>query len=425
MNILTLNCWSHTINYRLFNWEEKTVLASGTVERVALDGSFITQTAAGRENYCLEVECPDHCCAISNITSMLTDPQHGVLNDAKQITAVGHRVAHGGEKFNRSVVVDDHILDDIRQLRHLAPLHNAPNISGIEAALEFLPDIPHVLIFDTAFHLTMPEFAYIYPLPYEWYQKYGVRRYGFHGPSHLYLSRRFAALINKPAAECNLITIHIDKGVSLCAIRKGESIDTSMGMTPLEGAVMDTRSGDIDPGITAFVMQELNLSAQEMEAVLNQKSGISGITGRHINRRQLLNAAMDGDCRAKLALEIESYRLRKYIGAYLAAVGPLDGIVFTSGTGETEWFARELVLNGLECLGILLDQEKNRAVLPDSREAKISAANSPITTYVIHSDEELVFAEDVAAILSKSYHSHTDCNYTFTRPDFVPLISAV
>jgi acetate kinase len=319
------------------------------------------------------------------------------------------------------MAIDSHVLETIRKLKQLAPHHNAANIAGIEAAVKLLPHITQVAIFDTSFHATMPDFAYIYPLPYEWYKKYGVRRYGFHGPSHIYLSRRAACLLGKPANTCNLITIHVDKGVSLCAIRGGVSVDTSMGLTPLEGAVMETRCGDIDAGILPYMMQKLHLSPQEMELVLNQKSGISGITGLSKERRHILQAAIEGHAKCKLALEIEAYRLKKYIGAYLAVVGPLDAVVFTTGAGESEWFVRELTLEGLECFGILLDREKNRAVRSEQRETFISEEGSPIKILVVPTNEELVFAEDVTAILSGNYSAIINHEYSFGRSDFVHL----
>ncbi|GFE62625.1 acetate kinase [Geobacter sp. AOG2] len=425
MNILTLSCWSHSIKYHLFSWGGESLLAAGLVKRVGLGGTSITIEVPGRTAETEDVEFVDHLAAVALILETLSDPRYGVDGEAAQIGAVGHRVAHGGERFHHSVVIDDQVLDAIRDLQQLAPLHNAANIAGIEAAMGLLPHLPQVAIFDTAFHVTMPDFAYIYPLPYEWYKKFGVRRYGFHGPSHIYLSRRAAMLLGKPADACNLITIHIDKGVSLCAIRNGASIDTSMGLTPLEGAVMETRSGDFDAGITAFIMQQMNLSAREMESILNQKSGIRGITGWNAERRQILEAAVGGYPRCRLALEMEAYRLKKYIGAYLAAVGPLDAVVFTSGAGELEWFARELALGGLECFGVLPDPERNRAIRSEREEALITGDASPVKVFVIPTDEELVFAQDVTAILSGEYSDHLHYDYSFGRPGFVPLQSAV
>jgi len=420
MNILTLSCWSNSIKYHLFSWGGESLLAAGSVKRVGLGGTSNSLKVAGREVETRDVEFLDHQGAVALILDTLNDPSYGVSDEAGRISAVGHRVAHGGERFHHSEVIDEQVLDAIRELQQLAPLHNAANIAGIEAGAELLPHIPHVAIFDTAFHVTMPDFAYVYPLPYEWYKNFGVRRYGFHGPSHLYLSRRAATLLGKPAAGCNLVTIHIDKGVSLCAIRNGVSIDTSMGLTPLEGAVMETRSGDFDAGITAFVMQQLNLSAREMESILNQKSGIRGITGLHAERRQVLEAASAGDARCLLALEMEAYRLKKYIGAYSAAVGPVDAVVFTTGAGEWEWFARELALRGLECFGILPDQERNRTAGSDRKEALITSDASPVKVFVIPTDEELVFAQDVTAILSGEYSGHLHHGYSFARPGFVP-----
>ncbi len=425
MNILTLNCWSHSIRYRLFAWDRREILAEGTLERVAIGDSFISHRVPGRDTFCRDEECGDHRSAVAFILATLTDPGCGVLADAGQIAAIGHRVVHGGEKFHRSVVIDGRVLAALRKLQHLAPLHSAPNIAGIEAAQALLPGIPHVAIFDTAFHQTMPEHAYIYPLPYEWYENYGIRRYGFHGPSHLYLAKRAAVLLGKPAAECNLVTIHIDRGVSLCAIRNGVSIDTSMGLTPLEGAIMGTRCGDIDPGILPFMMRETELTARDMEGVLNQKSGLCGIAGRYLDRRHMLDGALDGDERCRLALEMEAYRLRKYIGAYLAAVGPLDGVVFTAGVGTTEWLARERTLAELGCFGIRLDRDRNRYASLQGGEVLISTDDSAIRVFVIPSDEELVFAEDVAAILAGKHGDHLRFGYSFGEADFTPLTGAM
>lgn len=423
MNILTITSWSHAIKYHLYSRDGWALLAFGVIERVDLGNSCIQQTVPDRERFSQETSNNDHQSAVALIIAALTDPQHGVIAHAAEISAVGHRVVHGGECFRHSVQIDDQILASIRELHHLAPQHLTPNIAGIEAALLHLPAIPHVAVFDTAFHFTLPESAYRYPLPYDWCEKYGVRRYGFHGPSHLYLSRRGAMLLNKPIEDCNLITIHLDRGVSLSAIRNGLSVDTSMGMTPLEGAVMETRCGDIDPGIHAYMMQELNLSALEMEQILNHKSGIAGITGQRRSRQHFLQAALDGEFRSKLALEIEVYRLKKYIGAYLAIVGPLDAIVFTSGTGSLEWFLREMVLSGLDCFEIRLDRDRNRAIRLEQEEVEISAAGSLVRLFVMPTNEELVIAEDVAAIHSGVYRGHQHYEYSFAAADFVPAAS--
>lgn len=419
MTILTLTCWTHSLKYHLFSRDAGSVLAAGTVERVALGSSFIRHTVPGRRTSYRETEIDSHESAVSLILATLTDPLQGVIAAAGEISAVGHRVAHGGAEFRHSVRIDAKVLDAIRELQHLAPLHTAPNVAGIEAAQGHLPDIPHVAIFDTAFHQSMPEVAYLYPLPYTWYEKHGVRRYGFHGPSHFYLSRRAAVLLDKPAESCNLITIHLDRGVSLCAIKNGLSIDTSMGMTPLEGVVMETRCGDIDPGIHAYISQVLDLSPQELEQVLNQKSGILGLTGRRLGRQHFMDAVLDGDPRCKRALEIEAYRIRKYIGAYLAIIGPLDAVVFTVGTAAAESLVREKVLEGLECLGIRLDLEKNRALRSGQDEVEVTGADSPVRTFVIPTNEELVYAEEVAAVSSGVLSAHHD--YSFARRDFVPF----
>ncbi|MBW4054329.1 MAG: acetate kinase [Proteobacteria bacterium] len=420
MNILTLNCWSNSIKYHLFSWGGRTLLAAGLVKRIGLGGASISLKVPGRKLETQHMAFVDHQGAVQLILEALAAPRNGVSDEAKLISAVGHRVAHGGESFHHSMVIDDQVLDTIRDLKQLAPLHNAANIAGIEAALELLPGIPQVAIFDTTFHVTMPDYAYIYPLPYEWYSKHGIRRYGFHGPSHLYLSRRAASLLGKPADSCNLITIHIDKGVSLCAIKGGISIDTSMGLTPLEGAVMETRCGDIDAGILPLMMQQLNLSAQEMEHILNQKCGIVGISGRNTDRRHILEAAVENNAKCRLAMEIEAHRLKKYIGAYSAVAGPLDAVVFTAGVGELEWFARELVLEGLECFGILPDSERNHAIRGEWEETLITRDASPVKVFVIPTNEELVFAEDVASLLSGDYNDHRNYEYSFASPDFVP-----
>ncbi|WP_298434641.1 acetate kinase [Geobacter sp.] len=419
MVILALNCGSSSVKYQLFDWERKEVVAKGMVERVIIGDSFIMHEVPGRETYRKDSECPDHKIAIDLIIKTLTDPEQGVLKEIGEISAVGHRVVHGGEMFTRSVLIDEKVLDAVKEVQHLAPLHNPPNIAGIEAAQAVLPDVPHVAIFDTAFHQTMPEHAYLYPLPYEWYENYGVRRYGFHGTSHLYVSKRAAVLLGKKPADCNIITMHIGNGVSHCAIRGGISVDTSMGLTPLEGAVMGTRCGDIDPAIPAFMMQKENLSAKEIDSILNKKSGVLGITGRYTDRRDVIENAANGDKRCKVALDIEAYRLKKYIGTYMAALGRLDAVVFTAGVGEMGWPIRERTLEGLEWLGIKLDKERNKSAMTRKRETLITTDDSPVKVYVIPTDEELVFTEDVVAILNGTYTDHMQFDYSFARADFV------
>jgi len=388
------------------------------VERVTIGDSFIIHEVPGRDTYREEYECPDHKVAIHLIIKILSDKHYGVVSDMSQISAVGHRVVHGGEKFTCSVRIDDTVLDAIKAVQDLAPLHNPPNISGIEAAQSVLPDVPHIAIFDTAFHQTMPEYAYMYALPYEWYEKYGVRRYGFHGTSHLYVSKRAAVMLGKDPKECNIITMHIGNGVSHSAIKNGISVDTSMGLTPLEGAVMGTRCGDLDPAIPAFIMEKEELSAKQIDSVLNKKSGILGLTGQFTDRRDVIEGAEEGDLRCKLALDVEAYRLKKYIGAYAAATGGIDAVVFTAGVGEMGALIREKTLEGLEFMGILLDKEKNRKTMTRKAETVITTPDSPVKVFVIPTDEELVFTEDVVAILEGTYTDHMNFKYSFSSPEF-------
>lgn len=418
MDILALNCGSSSVKYQLYDWAKKEVIAKGMVERVTIGDSFIIHEVPGRETYREEYECPDHKVAIHLIIKTLVDKEYGVVDEITQISAVGHRVVHGGEKFNCSVVIDDNVLDAIKEVQHLAPLHNPPNISGIEAAQSVLPDVPHIGIFDTAFHQTLPEYAFMYPVPYEWYENYGVRRYGFHGTSHLYVSKRAAVLLNKDPKDCNIITMHIGNGVSHTAIKGGVSIDTSMGLTPLEGAIMGTRCGDIDPAIPMFIQQQEDLTAQEVDNILNKKAGVLGITGQFTDRRDVIEGAEEGDARCKLALEMEAYRLKKYIGSYCAALGRLDAVVFTAGVGEMGWMIRELALDGLDHIGIKLDKEVNKNTMTRKRETDITTPDSPIKVFVIPTDEELVFTEDVVAILEKTYTDHMNFTYSFSSKDF-------
>ncbi len=418
MDILALNCGSSSVKYQLYDWSKQKVVAKGMVERVTIGDSYIIHEVPGRETYREEYECPDHKTAVHLIVKILIDSTHGVVADMKSISAVGHRVVHGGEKFACSVQIDDNVLNAIKEVQHLAPLHNPPNIAGIEAAQANLPDVPHIAIFDTAFHQTIPEAAYTYPLPHEWYTDHGVRRYGFHGTSHLYVSKRAAVLLNKQPENCNIITMHIGNGVSHTAIKNGVSVDTSMGLTPLEGAVMGTRCGDIDPAIPAFIMERENLSPKDIDNVLNKKSGIYGITGEFTDRRDVIEAAEAGNKKCQLALEIEGYRLKKYIGSYFAALGRLDAVVFTAGVGEMGWLIREKALEGLEPMGIILDKEVNRNTMTRKVETTITTPDSPVKVFVIPTNEELVFVEDVVAILEDTYTDHMKFEYSFTKKDF-------
>ncbi|WP_242820266.1 acetate kinase [Deferrivibrio essentukiensis] len=414
MKILALNCGSSSVKYQLFDWEAKQVVAKGVVERVGIGDSFIIHEVPGRETYRNEYECHDHNTAINLIVNTLESKEHGVIEKIVEISAVGHRVVHGGERFKSSVLIDDEVIKAIEDVQHLAPLHNPPNLAGIRAAKAVLPDVPHVAIFDTAFHQSMPDYAYTYAVPYEWYKDFGVRRYGFHGTSHLYVSKRAAVLLGKDPKDCNIITMHIGNGVSHTAIKKGKSVDTSMGLTPLEGAVMGTRCGDLDPAVPLFMQQQLNVSAKDMDNILNKKSGILGITGKYTDRRDVLEHIEDEE-RCRLAIEIEAYRLKKYIGAYYAVLGRVDAIVFTAGVGENAGVIRQKALEGLEELGIKVDKEKNLKTFSKSGETEISTPDSKVKVFVIPTNEELVFVEDVVAILQNTYKDHTEYPYSFLK----------
>jgi acetate kinase len=418
MIILALNCGSSSVKYQLYDWDKREIMTRGNVERIGLDNSFITHEEPGKDIYKAEYNCPTHEEAIKLIINTLSDKEVGVVKDISAISAVGHRVVHGGERFSRSVLISDEVIAAIKEFADLAPLHNPHNISGIEAAKSILPGVPQIAVFDTAFHQTMPPYAYIYPLPYEWYKMYGVRRYGFHGTSHLYVSRRAAAILGKRPEEVNVITMHVGNGVSIAAVKKGISVDTSMGLTPLEGAVMGTRCGDIDPAIILFMIEKEGFYAHQLDMILNKKSGLLGITGKYFDRRDVDRSAEAGDERAKLAQEIESYRLKKYIGAYAAAMEGLDAIVFTAGAGELNHMLRERVISGLEFLGVELDKEKNKEGSSREKETIISADHSKVKVMVIPTDEELVFVEDVAATLENRYDIHTKFTYSFQDPKF-------
>jgi len=419
MIILSLNCGSSSVKYRLYDNDKKVTLATGIVERVTIGKSYIQQSGLGREPITIQHECPTHREAIKLIIDTLLDPKIGVIDDLKKISAVGHRVVHGGEEFKKSVIITDKTIETFKKLFSLAPLHNPPNVLGIEAAREVLPGIPHMAIMDTAWHQTMPPHAYMYALPYDWYTKYSVRRYGFHGTSLLYVAKRAALLLGKDPFDCNLVCLHIGNGVSANAIKKGCSYDTSMGLTPLEGLVMGTRAGDHDAAIDLMIMEKEGKTPKEMNDILNKKSGLLGITGKHTDRRDVQKAADEGDERARLAIDLEAYRIKKYIGAYMAAIGGADAIVFTAGVGEMSDLIRERSLEGLEFLGIKLDKAKNRLAKTRNAETEISADDSRVKVFVIPTDEERVFIEDVAALLTGSYDEHTHFSYRFQSPDYV------
>ena len=422
MIVLSLNCGSSSVKYKLYNWTKKEIIAKGIVERVTIGGSFCVHEVNHKEKISIEHDCPNHKEAIKLIRDCIIHPEYGAIKDLSDISSIGHRVVHGGEKFSKSVIINQEIIKTFKELAGLAPLHNPPNIMGIEAAMELLPDIPHVAIMDTAWHQTMPSYVYSYAVPYQWYEKYGVRRYGFHGTSLLYVAKRAAVLLGKDPFKCNLISCHIGNGVSINAVKNGLSYDTSMGFTPLEGAIMGTRAGDHDAALDFYVMQKEGYSPKEIDTILNKKSGILGITGKYVDRRDVLEAASKGDKRAKLAIEMEAYRLKKYIGAYTAALGRLDALVFTAGVGEMSDIIRAKVLEGMDILGIKYDPEKNRIARTRNAESDISAEDSPVKIFIIPTDEELVFVEDVVALVEGIYDLHTNFKYTFQRGDYKNLM---
>jgi acetate kinase len=417
MIILTINCGSSSLKYLLYNWEEKRELARGVVERVTLSGSFIQHKPARGEEIKIEKDCPTHKEALTLVFGLLTDPKIGVIDSLDKINAVGHRVLHGGEKITASIKIDREAIEFFKSIYELGPLHLPPNVTGIEAAMELLGDIPHIAVMDTAFHSSMPEVSYIYPVPYYWYEKYRVRKYGFHGSSHLYVTRRAAVILGKELSETNLVTCHIGNGVSLTAIKNGKSYDHSMGLTPLEGLVMGTRSGSIDPAVVQFVCEKENKKVSEVIDDLNHKSGLLGISGKWTDRRDILREMAKGDKRAELAFEKEVHTLKKFIGAYIALLGRTDAIVFTAGAGERAVKLREEVCFDMEHIGIKLDLEKNNEE-KGKREAIISTPDSPVKILVIPTNEEIVFVEDVVGVLSGEYKSHETYNYSFSSPDY-------
>jgi acetate kinase len=396
MIILVLNSGSSSLKYALYDWDNEKQLVKGNIERIGQDGG-----------------CSSHKEAIENLLSELVEGDNKVLGSIQEINAVGHRVVHGGDKFNCSVLVNNEVLKGIKEVADLAPLHNPPNIIGIESAIQILPNVPQAVVFDTAFHQTLPPVSFMYPLPYSWYENYGIRRYGFHGSSHLYVSKRAACFLDMPASEINLVTLHIGNGVSFTAIENGKSVDTSMGFTPLEGAMMGTRSGDIDPAIVGYMSEKLNLSVAEIIKILNKNSGHFGVTNKYTDRRDIATAISQGDEIAELSLSMEIHRITKYIGAYTASLKRVDAIVFTAGVGENDSVIREKVLENLSSIGIKINKEKNKLVNSKYGEAEISSSDSKIKVLVVPTDEEAVLVEDTVAIIQNKYDFHWNYKYRF------------
>jgi len=400
MKILVLNSGSSSVKYQLLDMPEGRRMASGDVTRIGMSAAVLTHKPFDRPEVKISGEILDHIMAIEYVVTVLLSPNHGVIKDRSEIEAIGHRVVHGGETFSDSALLEPSIIAKIRECIELAPLHNPHNLRGINACQKILPNTPQVGVFDTALYTKMPKFAYIYPLPYILYKKYQIRRYGFHGMSHFYVSRRASQILNRPKEQMKIITVHLGNGCSMSAHKDGIAVDTSMGFTPLEGLVMGTRCGDIDPAIILNIMGREELSLHEANTLLNKHSGLQGVSGTSSDMRDILSSAESGNEMAKLALDIYCYRIRKYIGAYAAAMGGLDCIVFTAGVGENSPKVRELCCQGLDFLGATLDQSRNSEAV--KKEMVISSDDSRVKVLAIPTNEELIIAEDTYKIVRES-----------------------
>lgn len=398
MKILVLNCGSSSIKYKLFDMESKEVIAQGGIEKIGLKGSFL-KFSHGSDKVVLEGEILEHKSGIEYILGVLTSDKYGCIKSLDEIDAVGHRVVHGGEKFNKSVLITDEVLTKVVECIDIAPLHNPPNLAGINAVKDLMGDIPQVGVFDTAFHQTMPAKAYMYGLPYSLYEKYAIRRYGFHGTSHRYVTRRACEFLGVPYEDQKIVSAHIGNGGSLAAVAGGVSVDTSMGMTPVEGLLMGTRSGDVDAGVLSFIMEKENVGPQTLSTIVNKFSGMLGISGISSDMRDIRGAIdKDQDPRAQLAFDMFTYRIRKYVGAYAAALGGMDVLIFTGGIGENHSISREVICKDLEFMGVKLDYDMNNQIHGD--EAVISAPDSKVKVVVIPTDEEYMIASDTMGIVN-------------------------
>lgn len=398
MKVLVVNCGSSSIKYQLFNMTDESVLAKGLVERIGLEGSVLTHQPAGKDKVVMSADIKNHSIGIKMVLEALTHPEHGVIKSMKEISAIGHRVVHGGEKFAGSVLITPEVMAALDECIEMAPLHNPPNILGINACSELMPGTPQAGVFDTAFHQTMPKHAFLYGLPYEAYEKYGLRRYGFHGTSHRFVSQQAADMMGQPITKLKIITCHLGNGSSLAAVEYGKSVDTSMGFTPLEGLVMGTRCGEIDPAIIPYLMKKESMSPDQIDNYLNKKSGVLGVSGVSSDFRDIEEAAKEGNERAQMALDIFAYKVRKYIGGYVAAMGGVDAVVFTAGLGENSISMRAKICEGLEYLGTAIDSERNNV---RGKAKEISVEGAKVKIFVIPTNEELVIARDTKEICAK------------------------
>jgi acetate kinase len=395
MKVLVLNSGSSSIKYQFIDTEQKFALAKGIVERIGMSGAVLSHTRHDGNNVRIVAEILDHAMAIEYVLAVMLSKNHGVIDDKSDIDAVGHRVVHGGESFSGSVLMTDEVMKVLQENIELAPLHNPPNIKGIQAVTRLMPETKQCAIFDTAFHIKMPPRAYLYGIPYELYKRHKIRRYGFHGTSHRYVSEIAAAIIGKPVTDLKIVTAHLGNGCSMAAVDKGISVDTSMGFTPLEGLLMGTRAGDIDPSVILYIMGKEGLSLSEAGVLLNKHSGLIGISGESSDMREIESAVAEGNKRAKFAFDVFTYRIKKYVGAYAAAMGGIDALVFTGGIGENSALVRSAVCSGLEFLGIEIDEEKNSA-----KQNDLSKEGSKVHVLRIPTNEELVIAMDTAEIVS-------------------------
>ncbi|MBO5238510.1 MAG: acetate kinase [Lachnospiraceae bacterium] len=395
MNVLVINCGSSSLKYQLIDSDSEQVLAKGLCERIKIDGR-LKHSPAGKATVEMDSPMPDHTAAVELVLKMLTDSEHGVIRSLDEIGAVGHRIVHGGEKFASSTIITDEVIEAITECNDLAPLHNPANLIGIESCRKLMPDVPMVAVFDTAFHQTMPEKAYLYGIPYEYYEKYKIRKYGFHGTSHSFVSKRMAEILGKKPEELKTIVCHLGNGASICAVKNGKSVDTSMGLTPLDGLVMGTRSGAIDPAVIEYIAEKGKKSISEVIDVLNKESGVAGVSGVSSDFRDLDNAILAGNERAKIAMDVFCYRVAQYIGSYTAAMNGVDAIAFTAGVGENNATARAGIFEYLGYLGIKLDTEKNKL---RGEEVQISTDDSKVPVWIVPTNEELAIARETVALL--------------------------